>query len=117
MCLHYGVKHDLIGHFVGACLDHCDQLAGGSNGNIHFALCALLQSRVYNYLAVYQSELNAAYRTVPRDVRNCYCSRNTDHSGDFGTAIRIDRHDCRHYRAIVTHIFREKRTNRAVDAA
>ena len=118
MSKHDRVVHILIGYFLRACLDHDNLLLGSRNGKLEAASLTLLGGRVHNE-AVFlgHAHEHAADRSVPRNIGNGKGDGRTDHCGDLGRAVMIDRHNGEVEVYVVAQILREKRTDRAVDDA
>ena len=117
MACHNAVKHKVIGNFVTACFNHCNQIFGGRNGKGKVGLFSFFQSRVDNDFAVNKTNKSGSDRTIPRNIGNGDCRRNTDSGGDFRRAVGVNRHNGCNNRTIVAHILREKRADGAVDTA
>ena len=52
-----GLEHHVVGHLVGASLDHDHLLAGGHNGHVQIADLALLAGGIEHQLPVHQAHL------------------------------------------------------------
>jgi len=73
--------------------------------------------KVTVYFAVNKTYACAGNRAVPRDVGHRYRCGYADSRGNFGLAVGVHRHNGGNYRAVVSHVFREERTNRSVNTA
>lgn len=93
-------------------------LLGSRNGKLETASLTLLGGRVHNE-AVFlgHAHEHAADRSVPRNIGNGKGDGRTDHCGNLGRAVMIDRHNGEVEVYVVAQILREKRTDRAVDDA
>ena len=114
---HDAVEHGVVVHFVGARLDHGDQVGGGGDGHMHLGALRLLMGGVDNIFAVHQADDDAGNRAVPRDVGNGDGDRGADHGGDFRRAVGIHRHDGADHGHVVAHILGEEGTDGPVDDA
>ena len=115
MALHDSLEHKVIGDFVTACLNHCNEVSSRRNGKVELALFALLEGGVDNDFAVNKTNLNAGDGAIPRNVGNGDSGRNTDCCCNLRAAVGVYRHYGCNNAAIVTHILGEKRTNGTVD--
>ena len=114
---HDAVKHIVVGDFVCARLDHCDKVSGGGDGDIHIALCSLLESGVDDILTVNKADDNACDGAVPGDLGDRDSDGNAEHSGDLGLAVGINGHNGGDNAHVVPHILGEKGTDGSVDNA
>ena len=112
---HDAVEHLVIGDFLCTCLDHCDEVGGRGDGDSHAADLALSLGGVDDILAVNKADAHAGDRAVPRNLGNGKRDRNAEHSGDFGLAVGIDRHNGSHDADIISHVLGEQRTDGSVD--
>ena len=112
---HNAVEHLVIGDFLCACLDHRDEVGGGSNGDSHAADLALSLGGVDDILAVDKADAHAGDRAVPRNLGDGQRDGNAEHSGDFGLAVGIDRHNGSHDADIISHVLGEQGANGSVD--
>ncbi|CDD04939.1 putative uncharacterized protein [Ruminococcus sp. CAG:382] len=115
MSLHDGFIHRVLVNFLCARFDHDNLFCGSRNGKFKIALCSLSRGGVDDDLAVNESDKHAADRSVPRNIRDGKRNGSADHSGNFGRAIRVDRHDHERENNVVSEVLREQRTNRSVD--
>lgn len=105
---HDAVKHIVVGDFVCARLDHCDKVSGGGDGDIHIALCSLLESGVDDILTVNKADDNACDGAVPGDLGDRDSDGNAEHSGDLGLAVGINGHNGGDNAHVVPHILGER---------
>ena len=115
VCQHNGVIHCLIVHLVCARLNHNHLFGAGGNRQLQVALFAFLGVGVDNQFAVHKTDQRAADRTVPRNIRDGKGDGGTDHCGNLGRAVGVNRHHGQGQRHIVAQIFREQGADRAVD--
>lgn len=114
---HDAVKHLVVGDFVCARFNHCNQGIGGCNRNRHLRFFTLFRRGVDNVFAVHQTDGNTADGAVPRNFRHADGDGNANHRRDFGGAVGVNGHHGCHHADVVAHILREQRTNRTVNHA
>ena len=112
-----GLKHDVVGHLVGAGLDHDHLLAGGDYGDVQVGDLTLLAGGVEHQLAVHQAHLQGADRAVPGDVGDGQGSGGADEGGDLGRAVVVHAHDGGHDGHIIAEVIGEQGADGAVDDA
>ena len=73
----HGVHHGVLGHLVGAALDHADRVDGSRHDQVELGLFHLSPARVGHELAINLADANtgdgALERSV-RDVKGCGCT-------------------------------------------
>ena len=112
-----GTVHRVVIDLVRARLDHNDLLAGGDNGHVKVGDLALLARGVEDQLAIHETDLQRADRTVPGNVGDGEGGGGADERGDLGRAVVVDRHNGRHDGHVVAEIIGEERADGAVDDA
>ena len=112
-----GLEHHIVGHLIGAGLDHDHLLAGGDHGDIQITDLALLSVGIEHQLTVHQTHLQGAHGAVPGNVGNGQSGGGADESGNLGGAVVIHSHDGAHHGHIVTEIVGEQGADGAVDDA
>ena len=112
-----GLEHDIVGHLVGAGLDHDHLLGGGHHGDVQIADLTLLGVGVKDQLAVHQTHLQGGHRAVPGDVGDSQGGGGADEGGDLRRAVVIHGHDGAHHGHIVAEVVGEQGANGAVDDA
>ena len=112
-----GLEHHVVGHLVGAGLDHDHLLAGGHHRHVQIADLALLAGGVKHQLAVHQTHLQSAHGAVPGNVGNGQRGGGADEGGDLGGAVVIHRHHGAHHGHVVAEIIGEQGADRPVDDA
>ena len=117
MRFHQGIKHLILGHFLGARLDHNDLILGRAQGNVHLRHLALLRGRVDHGLAVHNANLAARYHIVKRDIRNRNRDGRAQQSNDLRRVVVIILQHGADDGNVVSEILGKQRTHRAVDLA
>ena len=112
-----GLEHDIVGHLVGAGLDHDDLLAGGDDGHVQIADLALLAVGVEDQLAVHQAHLQGGHGAVPGNVGDGQGGGGADQRGDLGGAVVVHGHDGAHDGHVVAEVIGEQGADGAVDDA
>ena len=112
-----GLEHDVVGHLVGAGLDHDDLLTRGDDGYVEVADLALVAGGVEDELAVDQTDLQRGDGAVPGDVGDGERGGRTDQRGDLGGAVVVNGHDRAHDGHVVAEVVGEERADGAVDDA
>ena len=108
-------EHGGVINFVCACFDHNNFFVGGGNDKVKVGFCILFCGGVKDDFAVNKANFAACDRSVPRNIGNCNSHGSADHSAHAVGIVGVNGH-CRHnYRAVVSHIFREKGTHGTVD--
>ena len=110
-----GLEHHVVGHLVGAGLDHDHLLAGGHHGHVHIGDLVLLLGGVHHQLAVHKTHLHSANRAVPGDVGDGQSGGGADEGGDLRGAIPVHAHDGSHDGHVVAEVAGEEGTDGAVD--
>ena len=106
--LHDGLQHDVVGHLLGAGLDHADLLIGTGHHQGQIALLSLLGGGGQDDLAIHQAHIDAGDGAVPGDVGDGEGEGGADHPGDLRLAVRVHRKDGHHHGDVVAHILGEE---------
>ena len=114
---HQGVKHLILGHFLGARLDHDDLVLGCAQGHVHLGDLALLGGRVDDGLTVHNADLTARDDIVERDIRDRNRDRSAQQRYDLGGVVIVVLQHGADDGNIVSEILGEQRAHRAVDLA
>ncbi len=112
-----GLEHDVVGHLVGAGLDHDHLLAGGDHGHVQIADLALLGVGVEHQLSVHQTNLQGAHRAVPGNVGDGQSGGGADEAADLRGAVVVHAHNGAHDGHVVAEIVGEQGADGAVDDA
>ena len=112
-----GLEHHVVGHLVGAGLDHDHLLAGGDDGDVQIADLTLLCVGVKHQLAIHQTHLQGGNRAVPGDVGDGQRGGGADQSGDLRGAVVIHGHDGAHHGHVVAEIVGKQGADGTVDDA
>ena len=115
--LHQRVEHLILGHFLGARLDHDDLVLGCAQGNVHLGNLALLGGRVDDGLAVHNADLTARDNVVKRDIRDRNRDRSAQQRHDLGGVVIVVLQHGADDGNVVAEILGEQRAHRAVDLA
>ena len=112
-----GLEHHVVGHLVGAGLDHDHLLAGGHNGHVQIADLALLADGIEHQLPVHQAHLQSAHGAVPGNVGDGQGGGGADEAADLGGAVVVHAHDGAHNGHVVAEVVREQGADGAIDDA
>jgi len=112
-----GLEHHIVGHLVGAGLDHDHLLAGGDDGHVQVADLTLLGVGVEHQLAVHQTHLQRGHGAVPGNVGDGQRCGGADEGGDLRRAVVIHGHDGAHDGHVVAEVVGEQGADGAVDDA
>ena len=112
-----GLEHGVVGHLIGARLDHDHLLAGGHHGHVQIGDLALLAVGVQHQLAVHQTHLQGAHGAVPGNVGDGQRGAGADQGGDLRGAVVIHGHDRAHHGHVVAEVVGEQGTDGAIDDA
>ena len=114
---HDAVVHILVGHLVGAGLDHGDALVGGGHGNGHLADLALLSVGVDDKLPVNQAHGNAGDGALPGDVGDGEGDGGANHGGNLRGVVLVHGHHGADDGHVVAHVLGEQGADGPVDHA
>ena len=115
--LHQRIEHAVLGHLLGARLDHNDLVLGRAQGDVHIRHLALLAGRVDDGLAVHDADLAAGYHIVKRDVRDRNRDGRAQQGDDLGGVVIVVLQHGADDGNVVAEILGEQRAHRAVDLA
>ena len=111
----HGVHHGVLGHLVGAALDHADRVDGSRHDQVELGLFHLSAARVGDECAVDLAHANTsdgALERCVRDVEGCRCAAHGERVRVTAFVVRQDSTD---HLSLVAVVLRELRANRAVD--
>ncbi len=112
-----GLKHQIVGDFVGPGLDHDHLFAGRHHSHIQVGFFGLLSGGVDHQLSVHIADLQRAHRTAPGDVGDCQGGGGADEGGNFRGAVVVHAHDGTHNRHVVAEVAGEQGTDWPVNDA
>ena len=113
----YALEHDLLGHLVGARLDHHDGVLGTGHGQVQVGRSALLIIGIYHEFAVYQTDIDRTGRTGEGYIAYAQRYRRAYHRRYLRRLIGVHRQHRRDHLHVVAHALGEQRTYRTVDQA
>ena len=112
-----GLEHHIVGHLVGAGLDHDHLLGGGDHGDVQVGDLTLLAVGIKDQLAVHKTHLQRAHRAVPGDIGDGESRGGADEARDLGRAVVVHAHDRGHDGHVVAEVGGEEGTDGPVDDA
>ena len=110
-----GLEHHIVGHLVGAGLDHDHLLSGGHHRHVQIADLALLAGGIEHQLAVHQAHLQGAHGAVPGDVGNGQGGGGADQAADLRGAVVVHAHNGAHHGHVVAEVVGEQGADGPVD--
>ena len=117
MCLYNAFVHHIIRNLICFGFDHNDLFMGCSNRSCHAIGLSLFRCRVKEIFLSVPAEDNTGNGPIERHIRDRDSCRGTDHSGDFGRAVTVNRKHFTGNNNIIAQIAGEKGTHRAVNQA
>ena len=111
-------EHVLLGHLVGARLDHVDRVAATGHHEVEIGCLGLLEGRVHEELAeVVAADAHAGERALEREAGGHQRSRRAHDGDDVDLVLLVGREDRGDDLDVVAEVARERRTDRTVDHA
>ena len=114
MSKHDSVQYILFRNFIGTGFYHHDCFLCTGNYKMHIAGFPLLQTGVYNKLAIHSSDQNRTCGAIPWNIRNRKGDRRSDHSRDLRRRVIINTHNGSDYLYIIIKSLWKQRSQRSV---
>ena len=108
-------EHLLVRDLIGTGFYHADFLFTAGNRKLQIALLRLFQIGADNNFTVYNAHLNSGHRAIPGNIRNGDSYGGANHGRNLRRIILVHSHNEVVDVHVITHVFREKRTQRAIN--
>ena len=114
---HHGAQHHIFRQLISLGLDHQHGRLGACHHEVELGLGQLSRARVEHVFAIDVGHTSGTDRAVERNARDRQRGAGSDHGGDVGRHLRVERQHVNHELHFVVETLGEQGADRAVDQA